>query len=104
MEYTKKEYDCLLKLRKKTRTWNDLKRLVKVDDDTLNIMLSRMERLYYVVDDQPVMQGRIKLNQIGETVAQSEFDRRFDMYFTRGMSLAALVVSALTAIVTAIKG
>ena len=101
MEYTKKEYNCLLKLRKKPRTWDYLKTFSHTTDNDMNIMLSRMELLYYVVDDRPITEGEIKLNQIGETVAQAEFDRRFDMYYTRVMSLAALLVSIAAIIVSA---
>lgn len=59
-----------------------------------------MEDLYYVIDNKPITTGLIKLNQIGETVAQAEFDRRFDMYFTRAVSLSALLVSIVAIIAT----
>lgn len=105
MEYTKKEYNCLLKLRKKPRTWQELKQLANVPtDEDMNIMLSHMNQLYYVVDDEPITTGKIKLNQIGETVAQAEFDRRFDMYYTRFMSAAALAVSIIAIVISIFVG
>lgn len=101
MEYTKKEFNCLLLMRKKPRTWDELKRLAKVPtDEDMNIMLSDMYKLFYVVNDKPITEGKLKLNQIGETVAQAEFDRRFDMYFTRFMSAAALAVSIVSLVVS----
>lgn len=100
MEYTYRELNCLLKLRKKPRTWNYLIPISNTDEKGLNIMLSRMKDLYYVVDDESIKTGLIKLNQIGETVAQAEFDRRFDMYFTRAVSLSALLVSIVAIIAT----
>ena len=99
-QYTKKEYNCLLKLRRKPRTWAYLKAFANVETGDLNIMLSRMHNLYYVIDDASITTGLIKLNQQGETVAQAEFDRRFDMYYTRIMSLAALFVSIAAIIVS----
>lgn len=93
MVYTYRELSCLLKLRKKPRTWEYLKGVAKTDEAGMNIMLSRLGDLYYFVDDAPIKTGEIKLNQKGETVAQAEFDRRFDMYFTRAISLAGLLVS-----------
>lgn len=102
VQFTKKEYNCLLKLRQKPRTWAYLKDLANVDDEAMSIMLSRMYDLYYVIDDEPVTKGFLKLNQQGETVAQAEFDRRFDMYYTRIMSLAALLVSIAAIVVSVI--
>lgn len=105
MEYTKKEYNCLLAMRRKPRTWSELKEKAKVPtDEDMNIMLSHMNQLFYTVDDEPITTGKIKLNQIGETVAQAEFDRRFDMYYTRIMSAAALVVSIVAIIVSIFAG
>lgn len=93
--FTKREYNCLLALRRKPRTMEYLRLLAETDIDGINIMLSRMRELFYVVNDEPVTSGLIKLNQIGETVAQAEFDRRFDMYLTRTASIAALILSGL---------
>ena len=102
VQFTKKEYNCLLKLRQKPRTWAYLKELAEAEDKDMNIMLSRMHDLYYVIDDEPVTKGFLKLNQQGETVAQAEFDRRFDMYYTRIVSLAALLVSIAAIVVSVI--
>lgn len=99
--FTLKEYNCLLAMRKKPRTWNELRQIADVPTNKdMDIMLSRMEKLYYVVDDEPIKTGKIKLNQIGETVAQAEYDRRFDMYYTRFMSAAALLISIIAVIVS----
>ena len=99
LQFTKAEYDCLLAMLKRPRTWEELKKIAKTEEqDTMNIMLSRMGDLYSVIDDKPITNGKLKLNQIGLTVAQAEFDRRFDMYYTRIMSGAALSVSILALI------
>lgn len=103
--FTLKEYNCLLAMRKKPRTWNELRQIANVPtDEDMNIMLSRMEKLYYAVDDEPKTKGKLKLNQIGETVAQAEYDRRFDMYYTRFMSAAALLISIIAVIVSIFAG
>lgn len=99
---TKKELDFLLKLRREPRDWQYLKKSAGVDDAGANIMLSRLSDLYYVVDDKPKTMGLLKLNQKGETIAQAEFDRRFDMYLTRVTALAALLLSAASLIVSVI--
>lgn len=100
--FTKKELDFLLKLRRKPRDWQYLKKLADTDDDGVNIMLSNLSDLYYVVDDKPKTVGLLKLNQKGETIAQAEFDRRFDMYLTRVTALAALLLSVASLIVSVI--
>ena len=97
-QFTRRELDCLLKLRRKPRSWES-----KTDDDGLNIMLSRMEKLWYTKDGKAPNGSLIHLNQIGETVAQAEFDRRFDMYFTRVMALSALLVSIASFILSVVK-
>lgn len=99
-EFTLKERRLLLKLRKQPRTWDYLKKMSDVDDDGMNIMLSRMGDLFYVEEDKPICEGKIVLNQIGETVAQAEYDYRFDLYFNRAISLSALIVSVIAIIVS----
>lgn len=98
MQYTKREYDCLLALRRRPRTFEELKRIAKVSTEAMNIMTSEMGELYYVVDGELTSNGKLTLNQQGETVAQAEFDRRFDMYNTRIMSLLALLTSIVALI------
>lgn len=98
MQYTKREYDCLLALRRRPRTFDELKRIAKVSTEAMNIMTSEMGELYYVVDGELTSKGKLTLNQQGETVAQAEFDRRFDMYYTRIMSLLALLTSIVALI------
>lgn len=95
-DFTRREYDCLLALRRRPRKWDELLKIAKTDDANLNIMMSRMHSLYYTADEKPTAKGEIKLNQIGETVAQAEYDRRFDMYLTRVSALAALGFSAIS--------
>ena len=102
-QFTRRELDCLLKLRRKPRSWECLRKASKTDDDGLNIMLSRMEKLWYTKDGKAPNGSLIHLNQIGETVAQAEFDRRFDMYFTRVMALSALLVSIASFILISSK-
>lgn len=99
MQYTKREYDCLLALRRRPRTFDELKRIARTEDSvTMNQMLSTMGELYYVIENAPTLKGKLKLNFKGETVAQAEFDRRFDMYYTRIMSLLALLTSIVALI------
>lgn len=103
-QFTKEEYDCLLELRKKPRNWSYLKKYAKTDDVGMNIMLSDLKDMYYIVeDDKDIRTGTLKLNQIGITVAQAEFDRRFDMYYTRAMSFAGLLVSVAAIIISLAK-
>lgn len=96
LDLTHREYDCLLALRKKPRRWNELLKIAKTDDNSMNIMLSRMTSLYNVTGGEQAATGEIKLNHIGETVAQAEYDRRFDMYLTRVSAVSALVFSAVS--------
>lgn len=93
---THREYDCLLALRTKPRRWGELLKIAKTDDASMNIMLSRMADLYNVADGEQPTTGEIKLNHIGETVAQAEYDRRFDMYLTRVSAVSALGFSAVS--------
>lgn len=96
--YTRREYDCLLALRKRDLRRDQIKCLASVSDEDANIILSRLSELYYVKDNAAAWSGVLHLNDIGVTVAQAEFDRRFDMYLTRSASIAALVLSAVALI------
>ena len=98
-EYTKKQLDMLLLLRKKERYFSYLQRKLHVKDDVLDQMLSMTAELHYTENDRHRAEP-IRLNQLGDTVAQAEFDRRFDMYFTRAMSFLAIVVSFAALIAT----
>lgn len=98
-EFTRREYNCLLALRKKNLRREQIKHLTSVSDKDANIILSRLSELYYVENDLPAWSGVLHLNDIGVTVAQAEFDRRFDMYLTRSTAVAALVVSAIALII-----
>lgn len=134
--YTYKERTLLLRLRRKPRDWTYLQAVAKVDDDAMNVMLTRLEKLYYVegkaegdaeddaeVEDKPedkaedtaaaeterkpegearAKTGMIHLNQMGETVAQAEFDHRFELYFNRAISFLALLVSIAAIVVSVI--
>ena len=98
MNYTKKEYDILLYIRRKPRKPAKLKKKFKPkSDDVWNIWLSRLSDLLYLLPEgtKALEAETVSLNEDGVTVAQAEFDRRFDMYFTRIMALAALLVSLL---------
>ena len=107
MQYTKKEYDILLYLRKKPRKAKRLyKRFKPTDERQWNIWLSRLSKLYYVEPDDaklPDQEGTIHLNEQGVTIAQVEFDRRFDMYFTRTTAFVALIVSVVTLILDQLR-
>ena len=96
LDLSHREYDCLLALRKKPRRWSELLKIAKTDDNSMNIMLIRMTSLYNVTGGEQPTTGEIKLNHIGETVAQAEYDRRFDMYLTRVSAVSALVFSAVS--------
>lgn len=101
---SKKEYDILLYLRKKPRKMKRImKKFNKDGDDAFNIRLSDLSDLFYTMPEgSKVLEAdSLHLNDIGETVAQSEYDRRFDMYFTRVMALLALVASIAALILEA---
>lgn len=130
--YTYRERTLLLRLRKKPRDWTYLQAVAKADDDAMNVMLTRLGKLYYVEgkaeddaeDDAEVEDkaedtteaetegkpegeviaktGMIHLNQMGETVAQAEFDHRFELYFNRAISFLALLVSIAAIVVSVI--
>ena len=92
-KYTRKQRDILLLLRKSPRTFDGLMKDVGVNQDAMNIMLSDLGHLYYVEDDKPTRTGTLKLNHIGETVAQAEYDHRFEVYYSRAISFLSLTVS-----------
>lgn len=99
--YTKTELDMLLLLRRKPRTREYLQNRFSLKDEAMNIMLSNMSGLIYSDDPRGVWHGTLRLNQPGITVAQSEYERRFDMYYTRTVSIAALVTSVASVIISA---
>lgn len=100
--FTRKELKCLLLMRKRPRTFSELKAALGVEDEAMNFMLSNMltYKLIYTESGKFTVDP-IKLNQRGETVAQAEYDRRFDMYYTRIISFVALILSAAS-VITAI--
>ena len=100
---TNRQFDLLLKLRRKPRPLESLRRAAGTDEKGINGMMSEMSKLWYVIDDEKATEGLIQLNHIGESVAQAEHDRRFDRYYTRLMSLAALLVSIVAVIVSIVK-
>lgn len=104
--YTYKERTLLLRLRRKPRDWAYLQAVAKADDDTMNGMLSDLGKLYYVKgkseDKVNIKTDMIHLNQMGETVAQAEFDHRFELYFNRAISFLALLVSIAAIVVSVI--
>lgn len=104
MQYTKAELDMLLMLRRKDRTWAYIEAHLrpKLEDPvgSMNIMLSDCAPLF---KNERLLEMPLSLNQKGRTVAQAEYDRRFDMYYTRIMSLAALLVS-VSAIIVSLAG
>ena len=106
MAYTKKEYDILLYLRKKPRkTAKVYKKFKPKSMETWNVWFTDFRNLCYLEPDGSKileLTGEIHLNEIGETVAQAEFDRRFDMYFTRIMALLALAASVVALIIQAV--
>lgn len=69
----------------------------------MNLILSDLASLYYTEDNKLAWGGAIILNHKGETVAQAEYDRRFDMYFTRAVSFAALVTSIIAVVLQALE-
>lgn len=105
MVLTKKQYDVLLYLRKKPRKLECIRKKFKPENDhDLNyVCLPAHGDLYKRIEDK---KGRevIQLTDEGVTYAQAEYDRRFDMYFTRVCALAALIISALTLFIDQIKG
>lgn len=100
-EFSRKELSLLLWIRKKPRRWKSIAKWLGYDDDGVNITLSRLERLLSY--EGSILTSDIALNDIGETFAQAEFDRRFDMYLTRVAAIAALIISAISAILAGLK-
>lgn len=102
---TKKEYDVLLFLRKCPRTAKAVYRKYKpASGKQWNIWLSDLSPLYYTEPENARLldlEGTLFLNERGETVAQAEYDRRFDMYCTRVTSIAALIISAVAVVLAA---
>lgn len=103
MQYTKKEYDILLYLRRRPRTANEIRDKLRFPSDaSMNVRMSRLSPLYSVEPENANIlkhEGLYTINDEGETIAQAEFDRRFDMYFTRIMSFTALLVSILALLI-----
>ena len=104
--YTYKERTLLLKLRRKPRDWAYLQAVADANDDAMNVMLSDIGKLYYVKgkskDGADIKTDMFHLNQMGETVAQAEFDHRFELYFNRAISFLALLVSIAAIVVSVI--
>ena len=99
LEFTKKELDMLLLLRKKEWMFDDLVERFQVSRGVMDQMLSDTSKLHFMKNSRHKVEP-IRLNQLGETVAQAEYDRRFDMYFTRAMSLLAIAISAVALFVS----
>lgn len=97
---TKKEYDVLISLRKRPWTAKALYRKAKPSsDEQWSIWLSDLSPLYYTEPENAKLlakEGKIILNDKGITVAQAEYDRRFDMYYTRVISIMSLAVSIIS--------
>ena len=104
---TRNEYNILLYLRKRPQPSKKIYKKTKPESlEQWNIWMSDLSRLYYVEPKTAKvldLEGTLFLNDTGETVAQAEFDRRFDMYFTRVMALLALLVSAVAICIDAIQ-
>lgn len=104
--YTKAEYDMLLMLRKKPRSWDYIAPRIRPK------IAEHRETMAFMMDDcaallkntgQEYWTTPLELNQQGVTVAQAEYDRRFDMYCTRVISIVSLVISAIALAITAIS-
>ena len=105
---TKKEYDILVYLRKKERTCKQITRKVPPrSKNQWNMWLSNLSPLYYVEPENGKLfdpETKLHLNDIGITMAQAEFDRRFDMYYNRVIAMIALVLSIAAIIATIVTG
>lgn len=106
--YTYRERTLLLRLRKKSKNLACLQAAAKVDEKDMGIMLIHLRELYDVEGKDKnkveinIKTDTIKLNQKGETVAQAEFDHRFELYFNRAISFLALLVSIAAIVVSVI--
>lgn len=97
-QYTKAEYDMLLMLRRRPRNWKyvaaRLRPRLESPRENMDLMLHDCsDLLKNALGDY--WTKKLELNQQGLTVARAEFDRRFDMYCTRVVSIASLVISAI---------
>lgn len=105
MNYTKKEYDLLLRLRRKPQPAARLyKRLKPKNDWQWNVWLSDLSGLYYVEPENAKVldrEGVIVLNDLGQTVVQDEYDRQSGMRRTRRISIISIAISVFTLLLEA---
>jgi hypothetical protein len=103
--YTKKQLDIILRMwRRKTSTYKSLQKFSKQNDKAMNLIMSDLSSLYYVEEEgKTTKTGTLKLNHKGETVAKVEFDRRFDMYYSRALTFLSLVTSIVALFISARK-
>ena len=105
---TKAEYDILVYLRRKPRTAKEIRKKCKPNNgNQWNMWLTDLHEFYYVEPDSAKVlnnEGTLHLNDIGKTIAQAEFDRRFDMYYNRVIAMIALVLSIAAIIATIVTG
>ena len=98
IQYTKAEYDMLLMLRKRKRDWKyvaeHIRPKIEEHKETMAMMIDDCASLLKN-EGSEYWTKPLELNQKGVTVAQAEFDRRFDMYCTRVISIASLIISAI---------
>lgn len=103
--YTKAELDMLLMLRKRPRTWEYVIKRIRPNPEkpkeAMSMMLSNCHELIKN-ENGSYWSEKLELNQKGVTVAQAEFDRRFDMYYTRIISIIALACSIVAIVITAV--
>ena len=105
MNYTKKEYDLLLRIRKKPQPAARLyKRLKPKNDWQWNVWLSDLSGLYYVEPENAKVldrEGVIVLNDLVQTVVQEEYDRQSGMRRTRRISIISIAISVFTLLLEA---
>jgi len=102
--YTLRELKLLAYLQKHPCDYLELMKVLKTDEDGVNILLSSTVGLHACKPPDGYLEkdSTISLTDLGETVVRAEKERRFDTFFTRSVSLLALAVSVVAIIVEVI--
>ena len=98
--YTIKEMKMLYYLHRRPCDYASLAKAVGTDEVGINILLSGTRALHICEPPDGYLDigSVISLTDLGETVVKAEKERRFDMFFTRAISLIALIVSIVAII------
>lgn len=67
----------------------------------MNIVFSDLAALVEC-DDRDFFHKAIELNQIGETIAQDEYERRFDRIFSKYLNVISIAAAVAAVIISGI--